>query len=372
MQGAGWFGIVVRLALVSAIATGFAQAAATQADYERAAGLAAKYRELLVDVPENPVWVAGEDTLVYSKNSNGGHEFVQVDAASGQKSAAFDHARLADALSKAAGREFKPTDLPLMRFQFTEKKTAIEFLLEQVRWRCDLTTYHCAMATGGPGGRGTRGGGAAGDSEMPWAANSLTNQRPSPDGKWDALVENYNIVLQPKGAKSTEKTILSTDGSEDNYYNINSIAWSPDSTHLVAYRVKPGYKRMVHYVESSPPTQLQPMYTSIVYPKAGDVLDLQQPVLFDVVSKREMQVSNGLFPNPFNLGRVQWWKDSRGFTFDYNQRGHQVYRVIEVDARTGTPSTLIDEESRAFIDYRPLVNNQTDTGKIYRHDIADG
>ena len=158
MQGSGWFGIVVRLALVSTIATGFAQAAATQVDYERAAGLAAKYRELLVDVPENPVWVAGEDTLVYSKNSNGGHEFVQVNAASGQKSAAFDHARLADALSKAAGREFKPTDLPLTRFQFAEKKTAIEFLLEQVRWRCDLTTYHCAMATGGPGGRGTRGG----------------------------------------------------------------------------------------------------------------------------------------------------------------------------------------------------------------------
>ncbi len=27
-----------------------------------------------------------------------------------------------------------------------------------------------------------------------------------------------------------------------------------------------------------------------------------------------------------------WWKDSRGFTFEYNQRGHQIYRVIEVDA----------------------------------------
>ena len=27
-----------------------------------------------------------------------------------------------------------------------------------------------------------------------------------------------------------------------------------------------------------------------------------------------------------------WRKDSRAFTFEYNQRGHQVYRVIEVDA----------------------------------------
>jgi dipeptidyl aminopeptidase/acylaminoacyl peptidase len=365
-------GIVVWFVSAMMIATGLVQAQVKQADYERAAGLAVKYRELLVDVPENPVWVAGEDTLVYNRNSNGGHEFLQVDAGTGQKSSAFDHARLAEALSKAAGREFKANDLPLMRFQFTEKKAAIEFLLEQVRWRCELDTYHCAPAAGGPGGRGTRGGGAAGDDGMPWGANSLTNQRPSPDGKWDALVENYNIVLRAKGAKSTEKTVLSTDGSEDNYYNINSIAWSPDSTHLVAYRVRPGYKRLVHYVESSPATQLQPMYTSIVYPKAGDVLDLQQPVLFDVLRKHEFPVSNELFPNPFSLGRVQWWKDSRGFTFDYNQRGHQVYRVIEVDSRTGTASTLIDEESRAFVDYRPLVNNQTDTGKIYRHDVADG
>jgi dipeptidyl aminopeptidase/acylaminoacyl peptidase len=366
--------MVVEVLLAAAVTSSLMQAEVTQADYERAAGLAAKYRELLVDLPENPIWVTGEDTLVYSKNSNGGHEFVQVDAATGQKSPAFDHSRLADALSKAAGREFKANDLPLTRLQFMEKKTAIEFVLDQVRWRCDLdaNAYHCAPANGGPGARGTRGGGAAGDDGMPWAANSLTNQRASPDGKWEALVENYNIVLRAKGAKEMERTVLSTDGSENNYYNLNSIAWSPDSTHLVVYRVRPGYKRLVHYVESSPATQLQPMYSSIVYPKAGDVLDMQQPVLFDVASKHEYPLSNELFPNPFSLGRLQWWKDSRGFTFDYNQRGHQVYRVIDVDARTGTPKTLIEEESRAFVDYRPLVNNQTDTGKIYRHDVADG
>ncbi len=364
------FRVLLQSALVTAITTGFLQAELNRADYERAAGIAAKYRELLVNVPENPIWVAGEDTLVFSTNSNGEHQFVQVDATTGQKSPAFDQTRLAESLSKAAGQEFKASQLPLTRLQFTDKKSAIEFTLNQARWRCDLNTYHCAPATGGA--RGTRGGGAAGDDEMPWAANSLTNQRASPDGKWEALVENYNIVLRAKGAKDSEKIILSTDGSEDNYYNINTIAWSPDSTHLVAYRVRPGYKRLVHYVESSPPTQLQPMYTSIIYPKPGDVLDLQQPVLFDVAGKHEYQVSNELFPNPFDLGRVQWWKDSRGFTFDYNQRGHQLYRVIEVDAKTGTPSTLIDEQSRAFVDYRPLVNNQTDTGKIYRHDVADG
>ena len=48
------------------------------------------------------------------------------------------------------------------------------------------------------------------------------------EGKLEALVENYNIVLRAKGAKETEKTVLSTDGSEGNHYVVNSIAWSPD------------------------------------------------------------------------------------------------------------------------------------------------
>ena len=44
-----------------------------------------------------------------------------------------------------------------------------------------------------------------------------------------------------------------------------------------------------------------------------------------------------------------WGKDSRAFTFEYNQRGHQVMRVIGVDAQSGTASALINEEAKTFI-----------------------
>ena len=114
------------------------------------------------------------------------------------------------------------------------------------------------------------------------------------------------------------------------------------------------------------------MYHTLAYAKPGDVLDLQQPVLFDIAAKREMPISSELFPNPYELGPATWWKDSRGFTFDYNQRGHQVYRVVEVNAATGAARSLIAEETQTFVNYEPLIMNQQDTGKIYRHDIADG
>ena len=35
------------------------------------------------------------------------------------------------------------------------------------------------------------------------------------------------------------------------------MTWSPDSKRLAAYRVRPGYRRMVRYVESSPLDQVQ-------------------------------------------------------------------------------------------------------------------
>jgi dipeptidyl aminopeptidase/acylaminoacyl peptidase len=345
-----------------------ASAAVTRADYEQAAGVAAKYKGLALDIADSPVWIDGTDILVYNKTVDGGHTFVLVDATKGVKEPAFDHARLAAALGKANGKEYKAATLPFMRFRFVDKQAAMEFLVDTVRWRCDLAAYTCSKLD-------SRQGADRSDSDEDFDesskdVNNEDNPKPSPDKKWVAFVQNYNVVV--RSADGSQKSFLSTDGSEGNFYSPNTIVWSPDSKHLVTYRIRPGYHRVVHYIESSPASELQPLYSSVSYAKAGDVLDLQQPVLFDVAAKRQFSVDNEFFPNPFTLSRPVWWKDSRGFTFEYNQRGHQVYRVIEVDAATGKARSLVSEESATFVDYRPLIMNQTDTGKKYRYDVADG
>jgi dipeptidyl aminopeptidase/acylaminoacyl peptidase len=63
------------------------------------------------------------------------------------------------------------------------------------------------------------------------------------------------------------------------------------------------------------------------------------------------------------MSALVWHEDGRSLTFEYNQRGHQAYRVIEVDAATGKARAVIDEESPTFFEY---------SGKLYRYDIADG
>jgi len=341
-----------------------ARAQVTKADDERAAGLTAKFQELTENVADVPTWVEDEDVLVYNKSVPGGHTFVLVDATTGNKQPAFDQARLATALNVAAHTDFKPDALPFAHVELVDHRSAVEFGFEQTPWRCELTNYQCAKK-GDPLRVAYHE-----DPNAEREKNSLNKTQPSPDKKWEAVVENYNVVVRSPDRK--QRYVLSTDGSEGNYYELNSIVWSPDSTHLVAYRIRPGFKRMVHYNDSSPATQLQPIYTEMEYTKPGDTLDLQQPVLFDVAGKQVFPLNNDLFPNPFELSNAVWWKDNRGFTFEYNQRGHQVYRVIEVDTKTATPRTLIDEQSPTFIDYRPLVASASDTGKKYRYDLADG
>jgi dipeptidyl aminopeptidase/acylaminoacyl peptidase len=99
------------------------------------------------------------------------------------------------------------------------------------------------------------------------------------------------------------------------------------------------------------------------YAKPGDALDIPQPVLFDLSTKKQTVVADSLFPNSYVLSRPEWRKDSRAFTFEYNQRGHQVYRVIEVDSTTGAARAVISEEPKTFFCY---------SGKKYRHDLGDG
>ncbi len=361
----------------------------TRADYEHALNLRERYRNLALNIAEPPVWIRGSGhKFTYRKSEAGGGSFVLVDADAGTKGPAFDHAAVAAALSRATGEHYTAVTLPFRAFLSTD--SGIEFPLGDNRWKCTSADTTCSIM--GPlraGNFGQRFFDLP-DDENDNARDATS--RPSPDHKWEAFIDNFNVWLRPakpgqgrrgRGAVAGEPTpentaategafALSLDGSEGNAYSLRDIAWSPDSRYLAAYRVRPGYDREVHYVESSPTDQLQPKYSSMRYNKPGDVLASQQPVLFDIATKRETNIDNTLFPNPYQLSRITWWKDSRGFTFEYNQRGHQIYRVVEVDAATGKARDFVTEKSATFIDYPRLSSNARDHGWIYRHDVNDG
>jgi len=358
----------------------------TVPDYVRATGLRDKYDGLVVNVPETPRWIERTNRFWYRKTVAGGHEFLLVDADAGTKAAAFDHAKLASALSAALGRPITAITLPFNLFAFTNNGREIQFVLSDgpggrgagggrgrgdgplfppgtPTWRCSLDTYVCRRPEneGRGRGRGATGGGGLGGPVRPERNVNGAEPKRSPDDKLEALVQNYNIAIREAGKR--EVTLLSTDGSEGGYYDPETIEWSPDSRKIVAYKVKPGHRRYVHYVASSPEDQLQPKHSTMQYAKPGDVLDVEQPVLFHVASRTQLFVDNTLFPNAYDNSRFVWRANSSAVTFEYNQRGHQLFRVIEIDAESGRARAVITEEPKTFFCY---------SGKKYRRDFAEG
>jgi dipeptidyl aminopeptidase/acylaminoacyl peptidase len=299
-----------------------------------------------------------------------------ADVTTATKAAAFDHAKLAAALSSAAGAQYTAVTLPFAAFDFADNRRAIEFTTgdggPQARWRCTLADYVCARQTGGaapaaPGApaqgnppQGARGGGGGGGRGGPANAQS----RVSPDGRFQASIQNFNIYVRPVAAGAAgDGFMLSTDGANGNAYTLQSIRWSPDSKKIAVFRRKPGFERLVHFIESSPSDQVQPKHTTLPYRKPGDAVDFDFPVVFDVASKRAMPGDLSLFSNPYANTALAWRSDSRAVTFEYNQRGHQVYRVLEIDAESGRTRALIEETQKTFVEY---------SGKKYRFDAADG
>ncbi len=192
------------------------------------------------------------------------------------------------------------------------------------------------------------------DGTLPPAPPPPPDVNVSPDRQWQALVKEHNLWLKPTGGG--EPFALSADGTAEDAYRLPAF-WAPDSSRLVALKTLAGEHRVVTLVESSPADQVQPKVHTIDYLKPGDRIPHPRPCLFDVAARRPITLAEDLFPNPWSITDVRWVADSQSFTFAYNERGHQVLRVIAVD-RAGTPRAVVEERAATFIDY---------TGKYYCH-----
>ncbi len=135
---------------------------------------------------------------------------------------------------------------------------------------------------------------------------------------------------------------------------------SPDGTCVVTSEADAVTKRQITIVDSSPKEGLQPKTKVIDYTKPGDPLPKPQLVITQSDGQK-IRVPRDLYENPFNeSGKIDttWSPDSNEFYFDYNQRGHQLYRILAANAKTGAVRVVVEETSKTFIDY---------TKKTWRH-----
>jgi dipeptidyl-peptidase 4 len=193
----------------------------------------------------------------------------------------------------------------------------------------------------------------------------------SPDGRWQAFYRDHNVWI--RSMDNGEEFPLSSDGTADDAYR-GRFHWSPDSLRLVVVRTQAGDERKVYYIESAPRDQLQPKLHSYDYLKPGDRVAVDRPKLFDIQAREPVPVSEALFENPWSIGDLRWAADASHFTFLVNQRGHQVLRIVAVDARTGETRAIVEERSETFIDYsgKLFVHYLDATGEILWMSERDG
>jgi dipeptidyl aminopeptidase/acylaminoacyl peptidase len=274
-------------------------------------------------------------------------EFVVVDAERGRRELAFDHVRLAAALTEATGHEYKGEQLPFSEIQFPNDGQIIQFEVDGKTWSCDLKAYSCSAATPGATEEKSksdqqaneRDGGRRGRRSEPGA------EMLSPDGKWTAFIKDHNVYVRAERDK--KEYPLSQDGEEGNGYT--RLEWAPDSQGLVAWRVEPGERKEVYLIQSSPPGGGRAILKKRPYALPGDKFTFYELSVFDLAILKQIKPRVDRFEHEWESPRLRWNSDKRRFAYEQVDRGHQRLRVIEVDSRTGAVRNLIDEKTETFI-----------------------
>ncbi len=143
---------------------------------------------------------------------------------------------------------------------------------------------------------------------------------------------------------------LSFDGCPTNGY-INQFYFSHDGRYVVVIKKRHLQPRQISMVESTPEHQRQPILHQVNYNKPGDEIAIELPILFDLKEEKQIHVDLTPYLNQYNIWLLRWNADNKSFCFEYNERGHQTYQLVEVNAETARSRVIIDESSPTFINY---------------------
>jgi dipeptidyl aminopeptidase/acylaminoacyl peptidase len=173
----------------------------------------------------------------------------------------------------------------------------------------------------------------------------------SPDGQWSVQVESDHVQLTNKNTQET-RTLRVQLGEGERLRG--SASWSPSSKAFVLSAAAEVSQRRVSIVESTPENQLQPTIKEFNYVKPGDPLPNPRLVLFRISEDEGLLIDDALFAQPFTLSHdisVNWSPTKDECYFSYNERGHQCYRILALNAETGAVRVVVEETSKTFIDY---------------------
>lgn len=348
-----------------------------------------------------PHWIADTDRFWFIAKERGGDESAQikkefrvVNASSGQVTTAFDHEKLAAALSIVTSKTVPPSNLPICLHEINHDTQAITFTAFGKRWTYDSVEDSCSEIASRP---------------SHWLV--------SPCGEMAAFIRKHNIWV--RNLENGEERPLTTDGALHHAYgvtpertNLNSgfaiksdepavqpeAIWSPDSKKLLTVKVDERNVLPIPITEYVPQEgSVRPVSADVKYALPGDNNIATYRIVSLCLSTRQATFAEHtdipdtvLWAGPVTGNRIWWASDSLTAYFIDMSRGQKKASVLSFDTDSGETSVKFDETSETYIDLsleferpaylKPLpetneliwLSERTGWAHIYLYDLGSG
>jgi dipeptidyl-peptidase-4 len=368
----------------------------TAADYDQAARfLGPNLTGLVVGGSVQANWLP-DDRFWYRSTSGQNSEFFLVDPVKKTRTAAFDHTRLAAALSTVTGQSYNAQQLPFQQIDFSLKTDSVLFDVGTRRYACDPRGNACVdigEARGGRAGGTGRGGRAGGGGGRAGGAPPLTM---SPDGKRGAFIRDWNLWVRDI-ATGQEKQ-LTRDGVKDFGYATDNagwagsdraiLLWSPDSKKIATQQQD---ERKVGEMYLATTNVGHPTLRAWKYPLPGDsVVAMLQRVIIDVDNGSIVRLQmppdfhRATLGDNISMNDYNWSPDGSKLALVSTGRDHKNAVLKVADVATGAVRTVFEETVKTHFESRTgwrvlwptneviWYSQRDDWGQLYLYDLNTG
>ncbi|MGB7294186.1 MAG: DPP IV N-terminal domain-containing protein [Candidatus Aminicenantales bacterium] len=309
-----------------------------------------------------PNWLPGDRFWYRNALEREGSEFILVDPQRGKRGLAFDHAKVAAALSAATGKTYDAFHLPFMAFDLSADGKTISFSAEGKRWSCDLKGRSLKPVEGGeapPPDKRRPEGRRFGPGVPP--------EVPSPDGRLIVFIRDVNLWIR-EVATGTEKQ-LTTDGVKDYGYATDNagwirsdrpvVSWSPDSRKIMTFQQDQREVGEMYLVETKVG---HPVLQAWKYPLPGDkVVSMIEWVVIHVDGPRTIRLkmppdqhrstfTDDVKSRVGGLEDVQWSPDGSRIVLVSTSRDHKHEIVRLANPETGDVRDVFEEKVETYFE----------------------
>jgi len=332
----------------------------TVEDYQRAEKfLHFNVNKLVKNLYLIPNWIDNSNNFWYKTELENGHHFMLVLPEENKVNPAFNHQKLANALSKELDKKINPDSLPFSKIKFKDDLKTIMFKVDSLNFKFDVKKNILTQYT-------------------PEKSDLKKNESKSPDGKWIAFVKNYNLFL--RDTKTNEEFQLTNDGVElydyattTDWYKIVDesvgdtydpgiwVEWSTDSKKFMAIKLDRRKANKLYMYQSLPDSGMRAKVWSYERSLPGENLPIQEYYIFDVDKKSNIKIDLEPFEDIWSGFAPAWTEDSKIFYFAKMTRYYKTIDLYFADPESGKTRNIIHEKAKTMIEYQmvgcKLVNN---------------